>query len=504
MKSRKFQLLPISIPLLFVAQQARAFGGLSVVVLPNTRTALFVPRRQWKLRLFSSNDEEGQVVDVDDDSFLQGNDLSNRIHEIEAMGGDPFFLSDDDDDDDDGDGEDTVGRTTTESSSSSSSSTGGNFDLLSDVALSTSGGAMDILQQLNQDVKATHSDKELASASDTGSTVDPFRVNEIEEMGGDPFFLLDDEPQSGEQIDNMDDDGEVPPLELLAQMIMAVPTNNAGGATSLLQSLGGSSTDLPPMDDDDDDDSSIVDEMDDVLRQVEAAGGDASFLSQPPASQGDDHENPVDEILAMGGDPFFLSTNSDDDSGDMIDGDNEDSAFDEILAVGGDPFFLQDSEEAAAAASSSSSTTNKMKDNATPEVLDMDQDDSLSPMKMLSEIAALSASDIESGGAMNILQGIGKDEDNLNDSPDSEADRLEEIEAMGGDPFFLDLPEEEDISKETAKSKESMPVDSISLLSGRYVTDGQGPTPQIEDEKVSRDDNLEWDGTVDENAHFDL
>jgi hypothetical protein len=450
MKSPKFQLVPL--PLLFVAQQARAFGGPSV--LP---TAFF--QRQWKLRISSSGDQE---------------EFSNRIDEIEAMGGDPFFWSDDDDDND-------IGATT--------DSVDSNFNLLSEMAMSTPGGAMNILQYTDE--------------PDTGSTrtIDPFRVDEVEAMGGDPFFLSDDELESEEQIDTVEDN-QLPSLELLSQ-IMAMSASSGGGATSLLQRLGESASSGGPPEVDDSS-STTVDETGDMLRQVEAVrGGDSSFLSQAPSSNGDGRENGVNEILAMGGDPFFLSDSVDDDVSadtDMTHGDSDDNAYDKILAMGGDPFFLQEDNDVF-------SKADTKKDSVTPENFDTDQqeDNSLSPMKMLSQMAALAAASQNDGdGAKGILQELGKSDRGHDDSPDSEAGLLEEVEAMGGDPFFLDVPENEEIAKETTESNKRLLVDCMSSLDSRRVTDGQGPTPQIRNEKVSEDDNWEWDGTVDEDAHLDL
>ena len=100
---------------------------------------------------------------------------------------------------------------------------------------------------------------------------------------------------------------------------------------------------------------------------------------------------------------------------------------------------------------------------------------------------------------------------------DEECDEslLQEIEAMGGDPFFLDATEtttihpnsEHDLIPSTKASTSSY---TSSLESKRrYATDGQGPSPKILSvKKIPVDDGSqqtwEWDGVVDEEAHLNL
>lgn len=67
-------------------------------------------------------------------------------------------------------------------------------------------------------------------------------------------------------------------------------------------------------------------------------------------------------------------------------------------------------------------------------------------------------------------------------------DRYAEIEAMGGDPFFLDLDDDESDKKDD--EGESVEYDP---------TDGFGPQRKEEDEI----DPDEWDGWEIEGAHFD-
>jgi hypothetical protein len=90
-------------------------------------------------------------------------------------------------------------------------------------------------------------------------------------------------------------------------------------------------------------------------------------------------------------------------------------------------------------------------------------------------------------------------------------DRASEIEAMGGDPFFLTGDGEEDMTDETEQDMSLPPAflsnpaapcfDEPTGEEERYATDGKGPTPK----KASIEKSfLDWDGTVDENAHLGL
>lgn len=101
---------------------------------------------------------------------------------------------------------------------------------------------------------------------------------------------------------------------------------------------------------------------------------------------------------------------------------------------------------------------------------------------------------------------------------------LEEIEAMGGDPFFL-LDEENDKTRKgeaggdgddddmdaAASSFASLAMAVGGGITGvldsieeRYSTDGKGPTPKQIMEEEEDDSDWEWDGTVNEDAHMDL
>ncbi|KAL3915001.1 MAG: hypothetical protein SGILL_005849 [Bacillariaceae sp.] len=110
-------------------------------------------------------------------------------------------------------------------------------------------------------------------------------------------------------------------------------------------------------------------------------------------------------------------------------------------------------------------------------------------------------------------------------------DRFAELEAMGGDPFFLSEDDEEEEKESISEMKDSPQDDKeddaepTALSAGfmmssaalstespatRFVTDGLGPSPKtgppkptVESEK-KEDDVWEWDGIVNEDAHLDL
>ena len=109
-----------------------------------------------------------------------------------------------------------------------------------------------------------------------------------------------------------------------------------------------------------------------------------------------------------------------------------------------------------------------------------------------------------------------------------DSQRVAELEAIGGDPFFLSEEDEDDDSDLSSREDEDEDVldamaglssqDQIMFMSAaaetseRFATDGLGPsssrrqTDNFENQKKSdaADETWEWDGTVDEDAHLDL
>lgn len=104
--------------------------------------------------------------------------------------------------------------------------------------------------------------------------------------------------------------------------------------------------------------------------------------------------------------------------------------------------------------------------------------------------------------------------------------RMSEIEAMGGDPFFLSDVEDLGIDSATSEDDDDDAVslsaaDQLLLMSTaasapdalvkRYATDGLGPSsprnsvPYFGEEKPKKESAVfQWDGIVDEEAHLDL
>jgi hypothetical protein len=93
-------------------------------------------------------------------------------------------------------------------------------------------------------------------------------------------------------------------------------------------------------------------------------------------------------------------------------------------------------------------------------------------------------------------------------------DIFAEIEAMGGDPFFIPVDEEESQVKMSERkpgmaqgiTPEKLDFGaSLEKADKRFVTDGMGPTPVREKNVSDRaDPDWEWDGIVDDEAHLGL
>jgi len=88
--------------------------------------------------------------------------------------------------------------------------------------------------------------------------------------------------------------------------------------------------------------------------------------------------------------------------------------------------------------------------------------------------------------------------------------KLEEIEAMGGDPFFLDNEvelnkENKDIQNEKEETQALEFSSLLALANKASSTNGKGP-PQVTKMEVNNVQehvrDWEWDGIVDEEAHL--
>ena len=85
-------------------------------------------------------------------------------------------------------------------------------------------------------------------------------------------------------------------------------------------------------------------------------------------------------------------------------------------------------------------------------------------------------------------------------------EQRQEIEAMGGDPFFLSDGEDAGAQDETFMTNLETPMGAGNPVAAgqeeRYATDGKGPTPRDPRKVEAVDEEWEWDGIVDEDAHL--
>lgn len=87
--------------------------------------------------------------------------------------------------------------------------------------------------------------------------------------------------------------------------------------------------------------------------------------------------------------------------------------------------------------------------------------------------------------------------------------RREEIEAMGGDPFFLSDDDEDVVIKDekdepfSSNMETPMSGPDPTMEEDRFATDGKGPTPRDPPPKTEVvNEDWEWDGAIDEDAHM--
>ncbi len=335
--------------------------------------------------------------------------------------------------------------------------------LLSDLAESTSSEPLRNLQSIDEKV-----------LQPLEKTLDPFWIEEIEAMGGDPFFL------SGEYSDELRVDTDNVDLKNLSfEMLGEIATASSGFMNGIggVRSLRSSNEVLK---------TQKMRQTENEFNILDAMATDPSFLSQTFYTS-DETQRQVDELLTLGGDPFFLSDNND----YRRDSETEDQAYEELMAIGGDPLFIsvKDKDYHLMETTNTSPTSYGTKRT---------KDKNLSQMEILSQIAALSIDEDAGFSAVSLFQSLGNIATDDQDGLPSDENILDEIEAIGGDPFFLDQPEVPKTSMTIAKTLPSNPSGM------RYVTDGLGPTPQVESSITTEHEEWEWDGTVDEDAHIDV
>lgn len=310
------------------------------------------------------------------------------------------------------------------------------------------------------------------------------RRDEVGAMGGDPSFLPDDDEEG--QLTAMVSTQEHGAVEEgMDAASYGALSPDMSSFSDIALSYGAVASALQQMDAPVSSDigqyptkSYIADEsseVDDILYM----GGDPSFLDDG-AARGSEKDDNFDDLVAMGGDPFFLTDND-----DRMSGSEKDSDFDDLVAMGGDPFFHTDDDDSIT--SDVDPTLSKLTEK------EKERRD-LPTKEMLSQIATLSGPTAESLETMNVMSNMG--DPGPVSGFDSEVNFLEGLEEMGGDPFFLD---DSDVGSASIQPEFRKRKDSTQ----RYAADGQGPTPRTADEAIE-DERWEWDGTVDEDAHFGL
>jgi hypothetical protein len=397
-------------------------------------------------------------------------------------------------------------------------------------------------------------------------------------MGGDPFFLINEDTTAQEQADQEEFDD----------------VDSMGGDSFFLTKQNDDNNDKRMMKKKSSTTSSSTGTNDDtkpafsasnIFASLGGGGGGGSSLTipfdkvgtsskagvpfprvppppPPPARRGG-YNGEMADLDAMGGDSFFLAgnNNNDNDTGDDVD------------SMGGDSFFakgtsVNDDDKQPPPPSSSSSSEPSSKDSMTrfpppvvpkpenyddaemaelaamggdPSFLIMDPKNMESidnrdvfvlddpPDAVDSRTTATSISSLSAATILGSLAGVGGGSERPTPSrsplpphPPRRAeydDEMAELDDMGGDTFFLrgDGSAESNAAKmnavgvgDTGDSSSSSSFFTNDGTDGnleerRYATDGKGPRPSRGYTAAQHQQNaLEWDGTVDEEAHMDI
>ena len=324
----------------------------------------------------------------------------------------------------------------------------------------------------------------------------------ILELGGDPSFLMDvvspELPTSPfKKDDQLSTDRVYTPQKFHVDPEEAAALEAAGGDPFFLPDIRESQ---PPTMDDSDEEEEGFDNSFDLVDELEAMGGDPSFLEEAPAmssppppsssafsardllSLGRDptilkHGPPqpqpaidVEELEAMAGDPSFLDdiaevggdpsflvggnlgpAKNDQPYYTAMEGESFDSLRDEVEALGGDPFFLVDDDD---------DDDNEESDGSKQYSHDLDTN-------------PVGGDDKPYYTAME-----GESFDNLRD----------EVEALGGDPFFL-VDDDEPNEREDELHEDASIASPLSGLASdpsfllQYVQKQENPPPAVVDHK---------------------
>eukprot|EP00980_Cylindrotheca_fusiformis_P009778 scaffold2156_cov115-Cylindrotheca_fusiformis.AAC.3 len=410
--------------------------------------------------------------------MIDQNDDDGRLAEIDALGGDPFFLTDDD-----VEGESTMDEELSEGPSPEAIMT----------LMTMSAKGPDVLNLTDESSPSESRDTPAVPTfakkenMESGSYDD--RLSELMDAGGDPFFLTDDDVEGDTTSTTEEELSEGPS----PQAIMALMTMSAKGP--------------------------------DVMNLIDESSTSKSrgTPAKKEHTESESYDDRIAELMEAGGDPFFLT---DDElmSTDVPEG--KDTSFEEqrseIAEMGGDAFLSNQAGR------------------------EPDSDDEKKDGSVLSADAfmamALSASDTKGG---NVLDRIGKraksppfppserDRKRMtydDETADMEAanggdaffrttsrgngsehdlDQLAEIEAMGGDAFFL--PEittttNDEEAKVAAAPDNDLPSDRLMTMamSGGGLAEMIGHNKEDLSTTTKHEDGggWEWDGIVDEEAHL--
>ena len=331
------------------------------------------------------------------------------------------------------------------------------------------------------------------------------QMEEIIAMGGDPFFM---DSNSSDNKDSIEDFNTY--LERKeAQEERIAEIEAAGGDPSFL------------LDDDFDYNENerltLMERQEEVrIKESPASNNESSRSNRKEESPSPMSASSIFGLIGSGGSPF--DAGAEDDSTDSFDTPPNDMNFDQsaaIEAMGGDPFFLKMDDDKS------------LKDINDPSNQDNDDDDPAA-------LSALASMAMSSGGGVMDLLGMSTGTANSPSPPPASSMDMTRaaLEDMGGDPFFLDSVDDDtrsdfndDNDGDDGTSDSSSVLSQMAFASGSdVVADILGRANRLKDGKQSnndenipsskcrndnndddeRDENWEWDGIVDEDAHLDL
>lgn len=399
-----------------------------------------------------------------------------RMQELLEMGGDPSFLTDDDEYDDD----------SLEDDNEMDSDPSEAFMAMA-MAMSESSGGGDVMGMIGgipntvmgmigeiPNNKVNNDNGHDDSNQKDRKTLEE-RTAETLDLGGDPFFLTNDDDADKEE-DNQNDTKE-DNVGLSAEL-MAMAMSTGGGVMGMIHQ--------------EKDDSKTIAKEDSKTREEQEAeilemGGDPFFFTNDDTDEENNQDSPEENVvlsaeflemaMSASGGVMAMMNKKNEDSKEAAKQDRQTREEQEtdILEVGGDPFFLTNDDD---------------KEKTLPESLD-------TTSGLSAEFIAEAMS--TGGGAMGILN------QGNEVAMEENADKILE---MGGDPSFL--ADNDSISIPAASLMETM-TKLASMTDGeisQFEAIGGDPSFLLDDVNdvsgsfTENEDAKEWDGTVDEDAHL--